>query len=187
MKWTILTLALLTLASCQTKDNVLDPTQAGFFPEDTGEVRKPNLFADRSAAAGARADGTLFAHHFDGSHLNSLGEQKLALMLQDGAAPTPLTVHLSLDPQSTTSKMRQAAVTDFLKDKGLTDAQIEIVYGDNPAARTPAAPQLQRISKTELGSAEAPGGAGGVSASAPPGGGAPSGSDTGGLFGGAGK
>src|SRR4051794_17648768 len=183
MKWTILTFTLITLASCQNSDNPLDPTQTGFFPEDTGEVRKPTLFAETSAAAGARADATLYRHHFDGGRLNSLGEQKLALMIKGNETPTALTVHLNLDASAATSKVRQAAVVDFLKDQGLTEQQIEVIYGDKPAARSPAAMHLQRMNKTETGSAEsgsAPG------ANAAPQGAGPGGND-GGLFGQAGK
>jgi len=90
MKWSVISFALLVLASCQNKEYQPDPSNVGFFPEDTGEVRKPVQFTDAMAAAGARADATLGKHHFDGPRLNSLGEEKLALMLKDEHAPAPL-------------------------------------------------------------------------------------------------
>jgi hypothetical protein len=147
MKWAILGLSLLTLASCQNKS--LDPTLETFFPEDTGEARKTVQFTDAMAASGARADAMLFAHHFDGAALNSLGEEKLSLMLKDDDSPTPITVYLNLKEKDAVSKQRQASVVAFLKDKGLTDAQIEVIYGDNPGTRSPAADHLSKLGKTD--------------------------------------
>jgi hypothetical protein len=147
MKWAVLTFALLSLASCQEKS--LDPTLEGYFPEDSGEIRKPVQFADAMAASGARADAMLYAHHFDGAKLNSLGEQKLSLMLKDDDSPTPMTVYLNLKEKDAVSKQRQASVVTFLKDQGLADAQIEVIYGDNPASRSPAAMHISNLGKTD--------------------------------------
>jgi len=202
MKWAIISFTLLVLASCQNKEHALDPSQIGFFPEDTGEVRKPAQFADAMAASGARSDGTLSKHHFDGGALNSLGEEKLALMLKDGAAPSPLTVYLNLDRKTPTAQQREAAVTTFLKDKGLDEKQIAIVYGYNPGAWAPAADPLSKMKKTETpeaggqgedaGASSANGsggaGAGGATAGgggtgAAGGGGGTTGGSGGGLFG----
>jgi hypothetical protein len=191
MKWAIISFTLLVLASCQNKEHTLDPSQVGFFPEDTGEARKPAQFAEAMAAAGARADATLSKHHFDGAALNSLGEEKLALMLKDGAAPAPLTVYLNLDQKAPTAQQREAAVTTFLKDKGLDEKQIAFVYGYNPGAWSPAANPLSKMKKTETpetggqgedagaSSGNGSGGAGG-------GGGATAGGSTGGAGGGGG-
>jgi len=153
MKWAILSFLMLTLASCQ--EHSLDPTIEGFFPEDVGESRKPVQFADAMAASGARADATLYKHHFDGQKLNTLGEEKLALMLKDDDSPTPMTVYLSINEKDALSKQRQTAVIAFLKDKGLTDPQIEVIYGDNPNTRSPAAAQLTKLNKTDTDSAGA--------------------------------
>src|SRR5438445_8332227 len=150
MKWTILSLSLIMLASCQNKEQQsLDPTIEGFFPEDTGDVRKPAQFAELMAASGARMDATLCAFHFDGGKLNSLGEEKLALMLKDDDSPGPITVHLNVDGNGPAAKDRQAAVVTFLKDKGLTEKQIEVVWGDNPENRSPASEHLSRLNKVE--------------------------------------
>ena len=189
MKWAIISFTLLVLASCQNKEHVLDPSQIGFFPEDTGEARKPAQFADAMAAAGARSDGTLSKHHFDGGALNSLGEEKLALMLKDGAAPSPLTVYLNLDQKAPTAQQREAAVTAFLKDKGLDEKQIAFVYGYNPGAWAPSADPISKLKKTETpetggqgedAGASSANGAGGAS-----GGGATAGGGSGGGSGGA--
>jgi hypothetical protein len=180
MKWTMIGIALLTLASCQNKEHALDPQLEGFFPGDAGEVRKPNQFADVQAAAGARNDAMLSRQHFDGPRLNSLGEEKLSYMLQDDDAPAPMTVYLNLSEKDAVSKARQASVLTFLKDKGLADNQVSVLYGDNPAARSAAATHLARLKKTESG--EAGGTSGGTDgASDAQGGGSTGGSDAGGT------
>src|SRR5690349_17085304 len=99
MRYLTLTLPLFVLASCQTTNQPgsMDPTLNGFFPEDAGEVRKHNQIADAMAASGARTDGTLYRHHFDGGRLNSLGEDKLSLMLRDDDRPEPVMVYLGMD------------------------------------------------------------------------------------------
>src|SRR5258706_9478349 len=197
MKWAIISFTLLVLASCQNKEQSLDPTLTAFFPEDTGEVRKPTQFAEAMAASGARADATLSKHHFDGGALNSLREEKLALMLKDGAAPAPLTVYLNVGQKDAEANQREASVVNFLKDKGLSERQIAVVYGYNPAAWSPAADPLSKMKKTETGdaggqgdngaAAAAPGGAGGGGATAGGGtgggGGGTTGASGGGLFG----
>jgi hypothetical protein len=151
MKWAMVSVALLVMASCQNKDQGLDPTQAGFFPEDTGEVRKPNQFADVMAASGARADATLSRQHFDGPRLNSLGEEKLSYMLKDDRAAEPMSVYLNFGEKDEMSKDRQEAVTEYLKDKGLEPRQIRVVYGYNPDAWSPAAEPLSKKNKVSTG------------------------------------
>jgi hypothetical protein len=185
MKWAILSFLLLVLASCQGNDRSLDPTISGFFPEDTGEVRKPTQFAEAMAASGARSDGTLSRYHFDGSALNSLGEEKLALMLKDGAAPAPLTVYLNVGQKDAEASQREASVVNFLKDKGLGERQIAVVYGYNPAAWSPAAGPLSKMKKTETGDAGGQGDYGsGAGANSGGGGGATPGGGGGGAGGG---
>jgi hypothetical protein len=44
-------------------------------------------------------------------------------------------------------------VTSFLKDRGLREEQVHVVFGDNPGARSPAAQHLSRQSRTESGDA----------------------------------
>jgi hypothetical protein len=192
MKWlipTTLALPLLMLASCQTENQPgsMDPTLNGFFPEDSGEVRKHNQIADAMAASGARADATLSKHHFDGGRLNSLGEDKLALMLRDDDRPEPMKVYLNLDDADAVSKQRQVAVVAFLKDQGLADDQIKIAFGYNPDSSSPASNHLPNLGKVTTGEAA---GAGGDSkadaatgAGSPSGGGGGSSSPSGGLGG----
>ncbi|HEY7120409.1 MAG TPA: hypothetical protein VH475_27720 [Tepidisphaeraceae bacterium] len=149
MKWAILSFLTLLLASCQSEK--LDPTLEGFFPEDTGETRKPVQFAEIQAASGARLDATLSKQHFDGPRLNSLGEDKLSLMLKDDDADEPMRVYLNLDEKDAASKPRQTAVVTYLKDAGLAERQIEIVYGRNPDNWSRSSTHLSKLSKTETG------------------------------------
>ena len=144
----LFTLSVLTLASCQ---NSLDPSTENFFVDENREVPKTRQFVELMIVSGARADATLSKQHFDGGKLNSLGEEKLSLMLKDDDAPTPFTVYLNVDEKAATAKPRQTAVAEFLKDKGLTEQQIDIVFGDNPDSRSPAAQHLSRLNKTETG------------------------------------
>ena len=69
--------------------------------------------------------------------------REFILMLKDDDAPTPFTVYLNVDDKAATAKPRQTAVAEFLKDKGLTEQQIDIVFGDNPDSRSPAAKETR--------------------------------------------
>jgi hypothetical protein len=193
MKWAMVSVALLVMASCQHTEENLDPTLKGFFPEDTGEVRKPNQFADLMAASGARSDATLSQHHFDGPRLNSLGQEKLSYMLRDDRAPDPMSVYLNFGEKDEMSKDRQDAVVDFLKDKGLEPRQIRVVYGYNPASWSPAAEPLSKKNKASTGTDDGKGDmkddsgsdskSGGTGSSGGGGGGGTASTSGGGLFG----
>src|SRR5258708_18246001 len=65
-----------------------------FPPED--DSRSYRRFAAAQEAAGARHDGMLYAYHFDGEHLNSLGEHKLSMMLQANDHALPVVVYLNV-------------------------------------------------------------------------------------------
>src|SRR5687767_4369067 len=77
--------AVLALASagCNNKNEAAQ--NAIFKPEGQERV---SAFADVQAANGARNDGMLYAHHFEGGQLNSLGRAKVLLMLDDDASAT---------------------------------------------------------------------------------------------------
>jgi hypothetical protein len=166
MKWpAIISFALLCLASCQHREEALDPTLENFFAEDAGAADKAGRFVGAMSAAGARADGTLSNYHFDGRRLNSLGEDKLARMMSDERAAEPMRVYLNLDERDSASKDRRAAALAFLKDAGLSESQVEVVFGQNPENWSPAALQIENLPKTETGGAEG-GAAKGTDASA---------------------
>jgi hypothetical protein len=151
MKWSIISFAVLVLASCQHRQEQFDPTLENFFTEESGDARSPARFAQAQAASGARADATLSRHHFDGPRLNSLGQEKLSLMLKDDDAAEPMRVFLNLDEREASSGARRDAVVAFAKDAGLTDSQIEIVYGHNPEAWSRSSTHLSNLPKTQTG------------------------------------
>src|SRR5829696_8448879 len=53
---------------------------AKYIPADN-EVRQIDRFSEMQAAKGARDDRMLFAQHFDGGEINSLGRSKLHLIM----------------------------------------------------------------------------------------------------------
>jgi hypothetical protein len=57
----------------------------------------------------------LYAHHFDGGHLNNLGRSKVMLMLQDCESCEPITVHLVSCGEGEQLAQRKAAVELYLK------------------------------------------------------------------------
>jgi hypothetical protein len=155
MKWClIISFALLGLASCQHREEALDPTLENFFAEDAGGARKPGQFIDAMSAAGARADATLSRQHFDGRRLNSLGEDKLSRMMGDDRASEPMRVYLNLDERDGASKDRRAAAVAFLRDAGLGESQVEVVFGQNPENWSPGSKHLINMPKTETGTGE---------------------------------
>jgi hypothetical protein len=105
------------------------------------------------SAAGARADGMLYAHHFSGTELNSLGRSKLHLMAADKPATAPLMVYLNTHDDRD-AQARQSAITKYLHDHGLAASDVQIKSGHNPNATHSTAASLLRFSKTESGSAE---------------------------------
>jgi hypothetical protein len=105
--------------------------------------------AEVQAASGARADAMLHPQHFDGETLNSLGQRKLDLMIEDERAITPLTVYLDFPEADAHDEMRRRSVVLYLKERGLLDSQIKLENGINPATLTAALPNLTRLSKTE--------------------------------------
>ena len=121
--------------------------------ERESEIHDMDRFAAAQSAAGARQDGMLYAQHFSGAELNSLGRSKLHLMTQDKPATEPLAVYLntSNDPLA---HERETAIGKYLQEHGLTASDMQIKMGANPNATSPAAAGLMRYSKTESGTPE---------------------------------
>jgi hypothetical protein len=140
------TLAAATLAGCHQE------VSHKLFERES-EIHDMDRFAAAQSAAGARQDGMLFAQHFSGAELNSLGRSKLHLMTQDKPATEPLAVYLntSNDPLA---HEREAAIGKYLQEHGLTASDMQIKMGANPQATWPAASALMRYSKTESGTPE---------------------------------
>jgi len=128
-------LAVIAAAvGCQNRP----PQQKRFGDEFAadGQPRSVQNVIDAQAARGARADATLRGVHFDGEQLNTLGQQKLDLMLHDAAPAEPLVVYLDVRPAS---DARRLAVVAYLRDRGLKDSQIQLEAGPNPRSTSSAA------------------------------------------------
>jgi hypothetical protein len=128
---------LAIAAGCQSSQ----PHSHGedFLPED--QPRTVQAFTDTQAATGARTDATLHECHFDGPQLNSLGRDRIDLMLSDGEAPLPLTVWLDV-PKDDLLAQRQNAVLTYLHDQRLSDSEIKLESGPNPNSTVSAAAQM---------------------------------------------
>lgn len=109
------------------------------------------------AARGARLDATLYPIHFDGPALNSLGQFKLDLMLEDTAGTGPLTVYLGVPDLGL--DQRREAVERYLAAAGLQPEQIALVNGANPLVTHLASDSISRMQKTESPQASAQGAA----------------------------
>ena len=141
MKLTHLTaltaISFAALVGCQDKN------QNGFFKGDqAGESVKK--FSSVQAANGARNDAMLYPHHFSGGHLNSLGRQKVLMMLEDCDNCEPTTVHLVNCGTDDLLSQRKAAVELYMKS----------AEGPNTLTFHPAQTDVVRFNKTESGKAE---------------------------------
>ena len=96
-----------------------------------------------------RNDATLYAVHFDGTDLNSLGAAKLDWMLKDDSA-LPLAIWIAIPPDDQSSD-RQTSVTTYLKDHGLKPEQIKFNSGPNPHTNYPAASADHDAANSDFG------------------------------------
>jgi hypothetical protein len=152
-RWIVAATALLLLGGCQSgKDDLAKQKDNDQFAPDD-DSRAYRKFANAQKGAGARNDGMLYAYHFDGDHLNSLGAQKLTLMLKDNDHAFPVVVYMNV-PDDDHLKARKDAVTLYMIDSGLKDDQLKFDLGPNPHATSSAAQNLVRYNKTEDSSVE---------------------------------
>lgn len=159
-------LIALYTTGCEWNYNQQRQAMGEFFPP-SGEMRDVQRIERVQEASGAREDATLEAYHFDKGEVNSLGRQKLSLMIDDDDANNPLVIWLNVAGNDEFKAARQDSVVAYLKDQGLEEKQISFREGPNPATFHPAEESLIRMSKTETGPA------GGASGSSP----APGGTD----------
>lgn len=129
------------------------------------EPRHMHRIADASAASGARADATLHRAHFDGGNqtaLNSLGEQKLDLMLADDDA-LPVAIYLNVIGDDVFAACEQS-VRVYLRDRGLGEQQIKVVAGRNPGGYQATAPLIRqaRVAENQAAAGGQGGAAGGT-------------------------
>src|SRR5205814_4814527 len=122
---------LIALYSGCEQDRQQRQAMGEFFPA-SGEIRDVQRIERVQAASGARADATLAPAHFDKGELNSLGRQKLSLMIDDDDANNPLIVYLDVPADDEFKAARQDSVIAYLKDQGLVEKQVSLRAGPNP-------------------------------------------------------
>lgn len=135
---------------CQSDSSAPKPANVhGEAFTSPDQKASPAKFADAQAASGARADATFRNAHFDGENLNSLGMAKLDMMLADDDACTPMKVYLDLVSDDPFKSARQDSVVRYMKDKGLTEEQLQFVLGPNPKTNHSAAQDIANLKKTD--------------------------------------
>lgn len=139
---------IVSVPGCTTGD----PAQAGpyqdpFFPKEY--TRLHELATYHQATSAARADATLYDMHFHGGRLNSLGEDKVALMLDDDNDSRPLVIHIAADGGDADFAAREESVRAFAVAQGASSDELQFARGANPGSRTITAPQLQNYNRTE--------------------------------------
>ena len=106
---------LTLLTGCESaRENMRKQAERDAFPPED-DSRSYRRFAMAQEAVGARHDGMLYSYHFDGDHLNSLGERKLCSMLRDNDHAFPVVVYMNFADESR-QKPRQDAVSVFMMD-----------------------------------------------------------------------
>jgi hypothetical protein len=114
-----------------------------FLPND--ESRSIRQYVDAQAAAGAQADASLSSQHFTGGKLNSLGRERLKMMLQGS---TPVVVYIGATDEATTN-LRRSAIDDYLKETGAGPDVLVVKSGYNPRQSTPVTENISRLPRTE--------------------------------------
>jgi hypothetical protein len=121
------------------------------FLSENAADRDSRQAADMQAARGARADGMLRAVHFDGSNLNSLGQQRIQLMMRDNESSLPLVVYVNLPAEDSLATARREAVESHLKELGLKADQFRVEAGPNPASSSMAADRIAEKASQSAG------------------------------------
>jgi hypothetical protein len=156
---------LIALYGCNSgqewKDEQQRQPMGQFFPSEI-EQRDMERIMRVQAAAGARGDATLQPHHFDKGEVNSLGREKLSLMLDDDDTNNPISIYLNLPQDDEFKAARQDSIIAYLKDQGLEEKQVSFKAGSNPGSYHPASGGLLRMAKTETGSSGSQSPAGGT-------------------------
>jgi hypothetical protein len=149
------TATILVAAGCKTQETDASHSQA--------EISETETLEHTQMAAGARAECTLYANHFDGPSLSSLGTTALDLMLADSHSCNPLVIYMAV-PEDSYAQDRRLAVGRYLEDRGgLKPEQIEFQAGPNPQTYAPVDEQLTDYSKTDTAVDMASSGSGGSS------------------------
>src|SRR4051794_9764012 len=135
------------VAGCAT-----DKSEPKDFIEPVDSTRKVNQFITAQTSKGAREDATLHAVHFNGTTLNSLGKEKLALMIPD-EPDGDVVVYLNLPASAASTAARHDDVAAYLKGLGVDEKHVKIQDGMNTDLGSPSASGLANLSKTETDNA----------------------------------
>ena len=136
MAWAAAAVVVLS-GGCQNENH------NGFFKGEAAreEVQK---FNNVQVSQGARNDAMLYAYHFTGGHLNSLGRAKVIAMLDNCDNCDPIVVHLVNAGDGDVLTARKASVELYLKT----------AEGPNALTFHPASSDLIRFNKTESPAAD---------------------------------
>jgi hypothetical protein len=159
--------AVLSLvAGCQT-DSPAQVRRDAFVPED--QPRELRTLMITQEAAGARRDATLHAGDFDNDGVNSLGQQKLDLMLAADEPVDPIVIYIDFAEADVPASAHHSVI-DYLKTRGLPEAQVALKDGPNPGAKAPAADSVTALHALAGSGAStgAPAGASGAAGGAAP-------------------
>lgn len=127
-----------------------------FFPRD--DITPPSkVMFDRQVANGAAADAMLFDIHFDGGELNSLGKQKLDLMVKGKRGNMATKVYLNMPKDGEFSTARQTAVEKAFETAGIAKEQYAITFGPNPGVLMPADAGIRALQPVGAGPSGAAG------------------------------
>ncbi|HEX4123837.1 MAG TPA: hypothetical protein VHY37_03860 [Tepidisphaeraceae bacterium] len=141
--------ALCVAIGCSSQPHN-DYVNGEIIPPDD-QPRQIDKLLEAQEAAGAGMDATLHLVHFDGDMLNTLGQQKLDLMLKDEHACCPLTVYLELPKDDPMLQGRTEAIALYLKDRGLSDDQFTVKVGPNTSYSSPAADSVRELRVLDAG------------------------------------
>lgn len=138
----LLGVATVLIAGCEKNE------EAAYFraPEERPALR----LMERQADLGAAKDATLYAHHFDGAVLNSLGHEKLQRMERGTPGTQDMIVYLDLPADQKLTAERRADVARYVTSLGVPQDRVQYVEGPNPNTH-PAAPRRQAPAGGGLG------------------------------------
>ncbi|MEM8873471.1 MAG: hypothetical protein AAGD32_04350 [Planctomycetota bacterium] len=125
--------ATVLIAGC---GKLPESNDKAFFPER--DDRHALLMAERQAEIGAAKDGTLYAFHFDGDELNSLGRQKLGRIDRGTSPAADLTIYVDIDIDDDATDARKASVAAYLDTLGVPVDRIAMNDGPNPRTHSVA-------------------------------------------------
>jgi hypothetical protein len=135
------------------------------FFTPTSDKAELDAFYDRQVAAETYADPSLYAVHFTGDNLNSLGKAKLDSLLASCERPALVEIYLTGSPDT---PEHHQAITKYLASHGCKADQFAFVTDPNPNSYTLARRSIADLDKmSDASSAGDSGGGGNIGGSAP--------------------